>query len=161
MERPLAATSRTAISGSGIRSNSASTRAASAPWRTSVVSARAPIASPSASMSRLLPAPVSPVMTLSPASSVEAQPIDEGEVGDGQLEAAAARVSHDGSSSTLWRSRSQNGWAPRRLDEADRALDGTDLDDVADRDRQVLAAVDRDERLVARRRPGSGRPAPG
>ena len=42
VERPAAATSRTAISGSGIRSKSASTRAASAPWRTSVVSARAP-----------------------------------------------------------------------------------------------------------------------
>ena len=36
----------------------------------------------------------------------------------------------------------------RRLDEADRAFDGADLDDVADADRDVLAAVDRDERLV-------------
>ena len=40
-------------------------------------------------MSRLLPAPVSPVMTLRPASNVEAQPVDEREVGDRQLEQAA------------------------------------------------------------------------
>ena len=69
VERPLAATSRTAMSGSGRRSKSASTRAVSAPCRTSDVSARAPSASPSASMIRLLPAPVSPVRTLKPGSS--------------------------------------------------------------------------------------------
>ena len=69
VERPAAVTSRTAMSGSGVRSNRASTRADSAPWRTSVVSARAPSASPRASMSRLLPAPVSPVMTLNPGSN--------------------------------------------------------------------------------------------
>ena len=105
-------------------------------------------------MSRLLPAPVSPVMTLSPASSVEAQPVDQREVGDRQLEQAARRGrlahpdGHDGSSSTLWRSRSQNGSAPAgstsRIGRSTRA----DLDDVADRERDVLAAVDRDERLV-------------
>ena len=69
VDRPLSATSRTTMSGSGRRSNRASTRAPSAPWRTSVESARAPSASPSASMSRLLPAPVSPVRTLNPASN--------------------------------------------------------------------------------------------
>ena len=42
------------------------TRAASAPWRMSVESARAPVARPSASISRLFPAPVSPVKTFSP-----------------------------------------------------------------------------------------------
>ena len=42
VERPPAWTSRITISGSGSRSNSASTRARSAPWRTSPVSARAP-----------------------------------------------------------------------------------------------------------------------
>jgi hypothetical protein len=56
VDRPVADTSRAAISGSGRRSNSAVTRAASAPCRTSVVSARAPIASPRASIRRLFPA---------------------------------------------------------------------------------------------------------
>ena len=49
---------------------------------------------------------------------------------------------------TFCRSRSQNGSGAARLDEADRPLERPDLDDVADRDREVLAAVDRDERLV-------------
>ena len=123
-ERPPAPTRRgRAISGSGSRSNSASTRAVSAPWRTSDVSARAPSARPRASMSRLLPAPVSPVMTLRPGVELEAQPVDERQVGDRQLEQAARQrcgLGHDGSSSTLCRSRSQNGCAPRGLDEADR-----------------------------------------
>ena len=70
VDRPPTVTSRTAISGSGSRSNSASTRAVSVPWRMSPVSAREPRTSPSASISRLLPAPVSPVMTLRPGSSV-------------------------------------------------------------------------------------------
>ena len=38
------------------------------------------------------------------------QPIDQGEVADGQLEQASG--AHDGSSATLCRSRSQNGCAP-------------------------------------------------
>ena len=77
----------------------------------------------------------------------QAQAIDQREVADGQLEEASAQ-SHDGSSATLWRSRSQNGCAPagstRRIGRSQRP----DLDDVADRERHVLAAVDRDERLV-------------
>ena len=36
---------------------------------------------------------------------------------------------------------------PDRLDEPDRTLDRPHLDHVADPDREVLAAVDRDERL--------------
>ena len=66
----------------------------------------------------------------------------------GAVDVARVRLGHDGSSSTLWRSRSQNGWAPfgsmSRIGRSTRP----DLDDVADRDRHVLAAVDRDERLV-------------
>ena len=146
VERPPAATSRTAMSGSGSRSNRASTRATSAPWRTRDVSARAPLTSPSASISRLLPAPVSPVMHVEPGLEGQPQPIDQREVRDGQLEEAAGV--HDGSSATLWRSRSQNGWAPFGSMSRIGRSPGPDLDDVADRDRDVLAAVDRDERLV-------------
>ena len=51
------------------RSNRASTRAASAPCLTRLLSARAPVARPSASISRLLPAPVSPVSTLKPGAN--------------------------------------------------------------------------------------------
>jgi hypothetical protein len=44
---------------------------------------------------------------------LETNPVDQAQVGDGQLEQAPRRfVAHDGSSSTLWRSRSQNGIAP-------------------------------------------------
>ncbi len=43
-------------------------------------------------------------------SELEPQPLDQGEVGDGDLEEPAG--AHDGSSSTLCRNRSQNGWAP-------------------------------------------------
>ena len=88
-------------------------------------------------------------MTLRPGVEGQAQAIDQRQVADGQLEEASAlTMRHDGSSATLWRSRSQNGCAPRGLDEPDRPLDGPDLDDVADRERHVLATVDRDERLV-------------
>ena len=69
VERPPVVTSRTAISGSGSRSNRASTRADSAPWRMSPESALAPRTRPSASITRLFPAPVSPVMTLRPGPS--------------------------------------------------------------------------------------------
>ena len=108
----------TAMSGSGRRSNRASTRAVSAPWRTSVVSARAPSASPSASISRLFPAPVSPVMTLNPASnsrrsrSIRARSVTVSSRSRPGADSSSAVRAHDGSSSTLWRSRSQNGWAP-------------------------------------------------
>ena len=81
----------------------------------------------------------------------QAQPVDEREVGDRQLqEPARGRrvVAHDGSSSTLWRSRSQNESAPRGCEEADRSFQGAHLDHVPDGDRQVLAAVDGDQRLV-------------
>ena len=83
----------------------------------------------------------------------EAQPVDEGEVGDGQLEQASARSAahapaHDGSSSTLWRSRSQNGSAPagstRRIGRSTARTSTTS----PTCDREVLAAVDRDQRLV-------------
>ena len=68
-------------------------------------------------------------------SEFEPEPVDQGQVGDGELEQAPdgrgrldvegrrsmlARA-HDGSSSTLWRSRSQNGIGALRLDEPDRA----------------------------------------
>jgi hypothetical protein len=53
------------------------------------------------------------------AIEVDAQPVDQRQVRDGQFEEAPGRpflawiaLGHDGSSSTLWRSRSQNGWAP-------------------------------------------------
>jgi hypothetical protein len=68
VDRPAAETSRTQMSGSGSLSNNASTLAESDPWRTSEVSALAPTARPSASISRLLPAPVSPVSTFKPGS---------------------------------------------------------------------------------------------
>ena len=48
-----------------------------------------------------------------PGAELEPQPVDQREVGDGQLEQSTGRgVAHDGSSSTLRRSRSQNGIAP-------------------------------------------------
>ena len=99
------------MSGSGWRSKSASTRAASAPCRTRVVSARAPSASPSASMSRLLPGPGLAGQDVEAAVEGQAQSIDEGEVGDRQLE-EPTDGGHDGRSSTLWRSRSQNDSEP-------------------------------------------------
>src|SRR5207249_4973042 len=61
-------------------------------------------------------------------AELEAQPVDEREVRDAELEEPARPLArrrpyhflvqgrpgarHDGRSSTLWRSRSQNGWAP-------------------------------------------------
>ena len=103
-------------------------------------------------MSRLLPAPVSPVMTLSPASNAEPQPVDQGEVGDRQLQeppdvAGRARRSRR-QQLHLVAEQVPERLGALRLDEADRPFQGVDLDDVADRDRQVLATVDRDERLV-------------
>ena len=116
-ERPAAATSRTPMSGSGSRSNSASTRAVSAPWRTSPVSARAPSARPSASMRRLLPAPVSPVMTLRPGREGEPHPLDEGEVADRELEeatcGASGRVSSAAGAVTTAAARPSGGAGPR------------------------------------------------
>ena len=44
---------------------------------------------------------------------------------------------------------------PVGLDEPDRAGPGRHLDDIADGDRQVLAAVDADERLVGVDDPGA------
>ena len=173
---------RSAAPGAGRTARS--TRAASAPCRTRVVSARAPVASPSASISRLFPAPVSPVKHVQAGRQLEPEPLDQGEVGDGQLEQAAgsplvagrsarrlvaglpptcsrhASAPHDGSSSTFWRNRSQNGWLPARLDEPDRPGERPDLDDVADRDREVLAAVDRDDRLGRVDDPARGRSGP-
>ena len=137
------------MSGSGSRSNSASTRAIAAPCRTSPVSARAPSASPRASMSRLLPAPVSPVITFSPGpSSSRTRSISARSV-DRQLEQAPRRVvAHDGSSSTLRRRRSQNGTAPsgstNRIERGPADTSTTSPTATG----QVLAAVDADERLV-------------
>ena len=89
---------------------------------------------------------------------LEPQAVDEREVGDRELEQPArpdAVIGHDGRSSTLVRSRSQNGIAPagsmNRIGRSMRA----DLHDVADRDPPVLAAIDRDQRLV-----GVGHPGP-
>ena len=76
----------------------------------------------------------------------QAQPVDEREVAHRQLEEATG--GHDGSSATLWRSRSQNGWAPsgsiRRIGRSTARTSTTSP--TCDRD--VLAAVDRDECLV-------------
>ena len=97
--------------------------------------------------------PVSPVMTLRPASSVSRSR---------SIRARSVTVSSssrpDASSLGRVASRRQQlhlvaEQVPERLralrlDEPDRPLQGADLDDVADRDRQVLATVDRDERLV-------------
>src|SRR4029079_10714023 len=53
-----------------------------------------------------------------PGPELEAQALDQGEVGDGQLEQASCGLPgrsidrHDGSSSTLCRNRSQNGCDP-------------------------------------------------
>ena len=152
VERPPAETSRTAMSGSGSRSKRASTRAVSAPWRTRPASARAPVTRPSASISRLLPAPVSPVITLSPGSRVSrSRSISARSVTVSSSRRPTSRILagvHEGSSATLWRSRSQNGCAPSGSTRRIGPLEGADLDDVADRDRDVVAAIDRDERLV-------------
>ena len=103
-----------------------STRATSAPWRISVVSARAPVARPSASIRRLLPAPVSPVKTFSPGASSRRR-----------RSISARSVTVSSRSGRRWRSlapsrsrRQQLDLAPEqvperqragRLDEADRA----------------------------------------
>ena len=175
VERPPAVSSRTAIRGSGTASNSASTRAPVAPWRTSPVSARPPRTSPSASMSRLLPAPVSPVSTFSPGSSsrrtrsmsARSRTDEFDEPSRAQrgrrrqhVDGGAGRA-HDGSSSTLWRTRSQNGSAPRgstrRMGRSIARTSTTSPTSSGD----VLAAVDAEQRLRGRRRRGSGRPASG
>ena len=85
-------------------------------------------------------------------SSVEAQAVDQREVGDGQLEqptgVVRSLVSSRRQQLHLVAEQVPERLRAARLDEADRPLERTDLDDVADRDRQVLAPVDRDERLV-------------
>ena len=48
----------------------------------------------------------------------------------------------------MWRRRSQNGTAPRGSMKRIGRIQRLDRHDVADRDRQVLAAVDADEGLV-------------
>ena len=137
-DRPLAAAFMLDPTGTPVRSSRARARAASRATRSArrcwastscpgpppragraVVSARAPGRSPSASMSRLLPAPVSPVSTLNPGASGEPQPVDQGEVvtASSSRRPGRARVRvarhQEGSSSTFVRSRSQNGTRPR------------------------------------------------
>ena len=85
------ATSRTAISGSGSRSNSASTRAASAPWRTRVVSARDPAHQPEGIDQQALAGAGLAGDDVEARPERQAQPVDQRQVGDGQLEQAAAR----------------------------------------------------------------------
>ena len=140
------------MSGSGSRSNRASTRAASgAVADERRVGPRAE-RQPERIDEQALARPGLAGDDVEAGVERQAQAVDEGEVGDGQLEQATRPAG------SARRSRRQQlhlvaEQVPERLralrlDEADRALQGADLDDVADRDRQVLAAVDRDERLV-------------
>ena len=150
------------------RSMRASTRATSAPWRTRPLSARAPRASPRASISRLLPAPVSPVSTFRPGPKRQVEPVDQGEVGDRQLEqparpggfgrlaaipgrrsACASTAPSAGQQLHLVAEqvpeRASRSGARRTGSGASRARD---LDDVADVERDVVVAVDAHECLV-------------
>ena len=73
-----------------------------------------PATSPRASISRLLPAPVSPVMTFSPGPRVRrSRSISaRSPTVSSRRRPALTRLAHEGSNATLWRSRSQNGCAP-------------------------------------------------
>ena len=99
-----------------------------------------PIASPSASMSRLLPAPVSPVSTLRPGSSSSRSALDQGEVADRQLDQA---------SGARRRPAARPARGPRR--------------GSGSRRQQLHLAADRSQNGSARaaRRGGSAAPAPG
>ena len=94
-----------------------------------------------------------------PRTERQAQPVDEREIAHRQLEESPG--GHDGSSATLWRSRSQNGWAPSGRDQADRTFDGPDLDDVADLDRRCPRGHRPRRAPRTRRPPCSGLSAPG
>ena len=179
VERPFAPTSRTAIRGSGSRSNSASTRALSAPCRTSVASARAPKREPQGIDQQALAGPGLAGEHVEARRERQSQAVDQREVVDGELEQAAGAPgrglggSRGARSSLRHRHRAPPSrgqqldlrpqqvperHAAGRLDEPDRPLERPHLDHVADLDPVVLAAVDRDQRLVRRRGSCSARP---
>ena len=145
VERPPAATSRTAISGSGQaveqRLDARRVRAVAHERRVRAGAEGQPqrVDDQALAGAGLAGDDVEPRLERQP------QALDEGEVGDRELQQSPG---HDGSSATLWRSRSQKGCAPvgsmRRIGRST----ARDLDDVADPDRDVLAPVDRDQRLV-------------
>ena len=70
-----------------------STRASSAPARTTDGSARPPSSSPSASTSRVLPAPVSPVSAVMPGRNGDGHVVDDPEVADPELDQGGAQRS--------------------------------------------------------------------